>query len=204
MSIYGIQFNLNLEGIELSDINFQQCSGGRAQEAGWTMGINDSGLVIGLAQGTGAPIPGGEGILTQIHWNPQNSSEVSGNISISNLQISGYFGSEVSFEIGDPISIESGLNTTKNTFFPTEHKLHAAYPNPFNPVLNIPFDIWKTNSVNLMIFDINGRLIETLIKNKTMRPGYHEIVWNADVNASGVYFYTFLIGEYRNTKKVIL
>ena len=53
--IYGIQFSLDLDGVELSDLNFQDCSGGRAEDAGWTMGVNDSGLVIGLL-GTGAPI----------------------------------------------------------------------------------------------------------------------------------------------------
>ena len=204
VSIYGIQFNLDFDGMELSDLSFQECSGGRAEDAGWTMGVNDSGLVIGLAQGTGEPIPGGEGILTQISWSVENSSEVSGNIIISDLQVSGYFGSDISFEIGDPHIIESGLNLNEDPPLPTKHELHAAYPNPFNPVLNIPFDIGRTSSVNLMIFDTNGRLIETLIKNQTMLPGYHKIEWTAESHASGVYFYTLLIGDYRNTKKVIL
>ena len=204
VDIYGVQFNLELEGIELSDINFQECSGGRAEESGWTMGINDSGLVIGFSQGTGAPIPGGEGLLTQISWSSQNSSEVSGNISISNLELSGYFGNEISFEVGDPVFIESGLNTAGNTLIPTEHRLHVAYPNPFNPVLNIPFDIGKTSSVNLNIFDTNGRLIETLIKDQVMIPGSHIVEWIAESHASGVYFYSLMTGEYYNTKKVIL
>ena len=55
-----------------------------------------------------------------------------------------------------------------------------------------------------MIFDTNGRRIETLIKDQNMLPGYHEIEWVAESHASGVYFYTLLIGDYRNTKKVIL
>jgi len=204
ISIYGVQFNLEFDGMEVSDLSFQECSGGRAEDAGWTMGVNDSGLVIGLAQGTGEPITGGEGILTQISWSIENSSEVSGNITISDLQVSGYFGSDISFEIGDPHIIESGLNLNEDPPLPTKHELYAAYPNPFNPVLNIPFDIGRTSSVNLMIFDINGRRIETLIKDQTMLPGYHEIEWAAESHASGVYFYTLLIGDYRNTKKVIL
>ena len=44
-------------------------NGGRAEEYGWTVSTNDSGLVIGVAQFTGNPIPGGEGILTQIPIN---------------------------------------------------------------------------------------------------------------------------------------
>ncbi len=204
VSIYGVQFNLDVDGMEVSDLSFQECSGGRAEDAGWTMGVNDSGLVIGLAQGTGEPIPGGEGILTQISWSVENSSELSGNIIISDLQVSGYFGSDISFEIGDPHIIESGLNLNEDPPLPTKHELHAAYPNPFNPVLNIPFDIGRTSSVNLMIFDTKGRWIETLIKDQTMLPGYHEIEWAAESHASGVYFYTLLVGDYRNTKKVIL
>ena len=202
--IYGIQFSLDLDGVELSDLNFQDCSGGRAEDAGWTMGVNDSGLVIGLAQGTGAPIPGGEGILTQISWSPENSSDISGNITISDLQISGYFGSDISFEIGNPHIIQPGLNLNEDPFLPTKHELHAAYPNPFNPNVNIPFNIGSAGLVDLKIFDINGRLIETLIQEKSMVPGHYISEWVADANASGVYLYTLRVGEYQNTKKVIL
>jgi Peptide-N-glycosidase F, C terminal. len=49
--IYGIQFSLDLDGVELSDLNFQDCSGGRAEDAGWTMGVNDS--VTGYRSGAG-------------------------------------------------------------------------------------------------------------------------------------------------------
>ena len=96
------------------------------------------------------------------------------------------------------------MNTAGNTLLPTEHRLHVAYPNPFNPVLNIPFDIGKTSSVNLNIFDTNGRLIETLIKDQVMIPGSHTVEWIAESHASGVYFYSLTTGEYYNTKKVIL
>ncbi|GIS40127.1 hypothetical protein Ct9H90mP12_3210 [bacterium] len=62
---------------------------GRAEDAGWTMGVNDSGLGFRSGAGYRSAIPGGEGILTQISWSPENSSDISGNITIipSDLRI---------------------------------------------------------------------------------------------------------------------
>mgnify|MGYP001327460428 CR=1 FL=1 len=62
-----------LEGVDLAELSFQNGTGGRAEEYGWTVAVNNSGLVIGLAQGTGNPIPAGEGLLTQIPWIELNS-----------------------------------------------------------------------------------------------------------------------------------
>ena len=142
--------------------------------------------------------------MTQISWSPETSSDISGNITISDLQISGYFGSDISFEIGNPHIIQPGLNLSGDSFLPTKHELHAAYPNPFNPNVNIPFNIGSAGLVDLKIFDINGRLIETLIQEKSMVPGHYISEWVADANASGVYLYALRVGEYQNTKKVIL
>ncbi len=70
--LYGFQLKIDvsgLQGTDILDIEFQNGVGGRAEDSGWTIGINDSGLVIGLAQQTGSPIPAGEGVLTSIGWN---------------------------------------------------------------------------------------------------------------------------------------
>ena len=137
--------------------------GGRAEEYGWTVSTNDSGLVIGVAQFTGNPIPGGEGILTQIPINISSLRQSAGQINITDLQVSGYFGSEITHEIGPPLNYESGLNLDDSVFVPKEHKLFSAYPNPFNPSVNIPFELVTQAHVVLNIYDLKGQKVETLM-----------------------------------------
>ena len=162
------------------------------------------GLVIGLAQGTGNPIPAGEGLLTQIPWNGGDFSQISGQVSIVNLQVSGYFGTEMSFEIGDPYIVEPGLSLAGSQILPVKHALHAAFPNPFNPVVKIPFEIGKQESVSLIVFDLNGKKVESLIQNRMMQAGRYQIEWDAGQYASGMYLYSIEAGEFRQTKKMVL
>ncbi|RPI18701.1 MAG: T9SS C-terminal target domain-containing protein [Ignavibacteriae bacterium] len=96
---------------------------------------------------------------------------------------------------------------------PTDFMLHQNYPNPFNPSTKIKFDIPETplsppfgkgGIVSLKIFDILGREVAILINDK-LTPGTHEVDWNADSFASGVYFYSlFADGVVINTKKLVL
>ena len=70
--IYGISFSINIDqlsGVGLENISFQNGQGGRAEESGWTVGLNNSGFVVALSQGVGNPIQAGEGVFTQIEWN---------------------------------------------------------------------------------------------------------------------------------------
>ena len=205
--VYGLQFNLGLgelEGVDLAELSFQNGTGGRAEESGWTVAVNDSGLVIGLAQGTGNPIPAGEGLLTQIPWNGGDFSQLSGPVSIADLQVSGYFGTEMSFEIGDPYIVEPGLSLAGSQILPVKHALHAAFPNPFNPVVKIPFEIGKQESVSLTVFDLNGKKVESLIQNRMMQAGRYQIEWDAGQYASGMYLYSIQAGGFRETKKMVL
>ena len=94
---------------------------------------------------------------------------------------------------------------------PKEFTLSPAYPNPFNPVTTLSFALPVISNVLLEVYDINGRLINELIKSN-MDAGYHSVIWNADNNASGVYFVKMLArpsaggvaGEYIHTQKLML
>jgi len=71
---------------------------------------------------------------------------------------------------------------------PAEFALMPAYPNPFNPVTTISFNIPpKRNTVALLIYDIKGQLLETLVSGE-LTPGYHTVEWNASMYSSGMYF----------------
>ncbi len=94
-----------------------------------------------------------------------------------------------------------------STVIPRSYGLSQNYPNPFNPAAKIRFDIPadknRTGIVSLVLFDVMGREVETLV-NEELRPGTYEINWNATGYPSGVYFYRLIAGDYSSVKKMIL
>ena len=71
---------------------------------------------------------------------------------------------------------------------PTQFALYQNYPNPFNPATTINYSIPQLSEVTIMVFDILGKEIETLV-NEVKSPGTYELTWHADYLPSGVYFY---------------
>jgi len=86
---------------------------------------------------------------------------------------------------------------------PGRFYLHQNYPNPFNPVTKIKFEIPSGELVKLVIFDILGREIKTLV-NSRMNPGIYEYEFDASRLSSGVYFYKMQAGEFNDVKKMLL
>jgi hypothetical protein len=86
---------------------------------------------------------------------------------------------------------------------PGTYQLHQNYPNPFNPVTTIPFSIQEQNDVNISVFDITGRFVQTLYNGST-QPGDYSIIWNAENLASGYYFIVLSTPNYYKTIKAIL
>jgi beta-glucanase (GH16 family) len=82
------------------------------------------------------------------------------------------------------------------------------YPNPFNPVTSITYQIPFDADVNITIYDMNGRVIKTLLDGK-QSAGHKSILWNAKDNknelvSAGIYLYTIKAGNYRKTRKMVL
>ena len=100
--------------------------------------------------------------------------------------------------------IQNNLNST-----PKEYYLSQNYPNPFNPTTNIHYEIPKNGFVKLVVFDILGREIQTLV-NEKQNAGTYDVTFNArqpglGINlSSGIYFYTLTIGDFKETKKFVL
>ncbi len=84
-----------------------------------------------------------------------------------------------------------------------EFKLYNNYPNPFNPVTKIRFDIPKNTHVKVSIFDVSGREINQPV-NDFFPAGSYEFSWYANNLASGVYFYRIEAEDYKNVKKMLL
>jgi hypothetical protein len=90
-----------------------------------------------------------------------------------------------------------------NNQFPNEYRLYQNYPNPFNPRTKIIFQIAKLADVKIVVFDIRGREVETLV-NEQKQPGIYEVDWNAANYPSGVYFYRLETESFKQTQKMIL
>ncbi|MBC8395465.1 MAG: S8 family serine peptidase [Candidatus Marinimicrobia bacterium] len=78
---------------------------------------------------------------------------------------------------------------------PSAYALHTAYPNPFNPTTTIRFDLPERSRVSMVVYDILGRTVRTLIQN-TIEPGFHEVIWGGKDNngnsvSTGMYIYRF-------------
>lgn len=86
---------------------------------------------------------------------------------------------------------------------PISYNLYQNYPNPFNPVTKIKFALPKTSQVKLIIYDLLGREVVTLVDEK-LNPGIFNIDWNALNYASGVYFYKLTANDFVETKKLVL
>ena len=104
------------------------------------------------------------------------------------------------------IFILSGLHAIEHEVSPIPEKaaLTEAHPNPFNPVTTISFGLDKDATVSIQIYNIQGRMIETLT-NQYMQAGYHSVIWNADQHSSGVYFVRMIVaGKDVGTRQKLL
>jgi subtilisin-like proprotein convertase family protein len=86
---------------------------------------------------------------------------------------------------------------------PDVYRLHQNYPNPFNPVTNIRYDLPKANHVKLVVYDILGREVKTLV-NEFKNAGTYELNFDATNLASGTYFYRIDAGDFVDIKKMVL
>ena len=90
----------------------------------------------------------------------------------------------------------------------TSFQILPNYPNPFNPVTTLHYDLPKDGLVNITIYDMMGRIVNNLVSNQ-QRAGYKSIQWNATNEqghpvSAGLYLYTIEAGEFRQTKKMVL
>jgi len=86
---------------------------------------------------------------------------------------------------------------------PSSYSLFQNYPNPFNPSTVISYQLPVNNAVTLKVYDVLGRLVNTLIEQQ-QAAGSHSVAFNASSLPSGVYFYRLHAGSYADTKKMML
>ena len=102
----------------------------------------------------------------------------------------------------------SGLLALDGIGLPEVFALHNNYPNPFNPVTNITYDIPEVAQVTLEIYNVSGQKVRTLTQGQH-EPGRYRIQWNATNDygnplSSGMYIYRIHAGDFVSVKKLIL
>jgi photosystem II stability/assembly factor-like uncharacterized protein len=89
------------------------------------------------------------------------------------------------------------------TEVPSSFRLGQNYPNPFNPMTNVKFSIVNTGDVKIVVYDIQGREVQTLV-NERLVAGTYEVKFDGSMLTSGVYFYKMVTDRFTETKKMLL
>jgi len=89
-----------------------------------------------------------------------------------------------------------------------EYRLHDAYPNPFNPITTLRYDLPEDSFVTFEIYDVIGRKIKSLISSNRAA-GYHSINWDSTNDygesvSTGMYIYVIQSGNFIQSKKMVL
>jgi len=87
------------------------------------------------------------------------------------------------------------------TNVPKEFALHPAYPNPFNPSTTIRFDLPEEGFITMSVYDITGKLVETLV-NEILPTGNHVVTWDPKDLSSGLYIVQLNAGNKTFNQKI--
>jgi hypothetical protein len=100
-------------------------------------------------------------------------------------------------------NIITDIRDEQRPLIPVMAMLYPNYPNPFNPTTSIQYYCPKSVEVVIEIFDIIGRKVGTLVDAR-QEAGRHSVIWNGDNKSSGIYFYRIKVGDYTETRKMLL
>jgi hypothetical protein len=92
---------------------------------------------------------------------------------------------------------------TEISYIPTKFKMHPAFPNPFNPVTIIKYELPEEVHVKLSVYNINGQKIQDLMAGNR-EAGVHEVQFDGSKLPSGMYFYKIIAGKFSDVKRFLL
>ncbi len=95
-----------------------------------------------------------------------------------------------------PVEIENHLTKSFETL--------TNFPNPFNPITEIRFQISEVSPVQVTVYDLLGREVDVLLNKGKMQAGDHHVTWNAEGYAGGIYFVRLLTNQKVLTCKIVL
>ncbi|MCD4817902.1 MAG: PKD domain-containing protein [Candidatus Cloacimonetes bacterium] len=137
-----------------------------------------------------------DGIIDSNEQNPVYTYVNSGNYTVS-LTVSD--GTDFDTETKNDF-IEVTESSAEDDISKIHTILISNYPNPFNPVTNIEFNIKEKETGVLKIYNVKGQIIEA----KLFDSGYHTYIWKAEKHSSGIYFYQLQTESFSEVRKMIL
>jgi hypothetical protein len=150
-----------------------------------SLAFGPDGILYGLQN-----LVGGEQRLVQI-----DTTDAHGTV-IDTLGTLGLQGLAMRTDIATGVEVDE-------VYVPIEYALSQNYPNPFNPGTTIEFALPHAGFVMLRVYNVLGERVATLIEGDHAT-GTFKATWDALGMPSGVYFYRLTVGEYVQTKKMIL
>jgi len=97
----------------------------------------------------------------------------------------------------------TGIEKQEINYAPEIFKLYQNHPNPFNPTTTIKYDLKKPEQVVIKIYNSIGQEVTTVLND--FRPsGHYSILWNANGQSSGIYFFQMIADGFKDTKKCLL
>ena len=202
-----IDANVNGFQIELNGVTIDDASGGTSEAAGYMISTSTN-TVLGFTL-SGTSIPVGDGVLTQVSFSgyQEGSTICFGYDDNPDLNvISDPAGVAIWSEWGDCYDPQQAsiIQISSN---PTEFSISQNFPNPFNPVTNISFNVNKMEEISLVVYDLSGKEVITLASG-IFKPGSYLINWNAVNNngnaiVSGMYVYHYISSDKAITRKML-
>ena len=108
----------------------------------------------------------------------------------------------ISFSPSNSVGVDNRSETLPQGF-----ALEQNFPNPFNPITTLRYELPEDSFVDVTVYDMLGNVVSNLV-NANQSSGYKSVQWNATNNqgqpvSAGVYLYSIEAGEFRQTKKMI-
>ena len=122
-------------------------------------------------------------------------------VDISGIQLIGQDGQDI------PVQAK-GDGSVALELIPMQYALYQNFPNPFNPVTEIQFDVPDVSAVDLVVYNLMGQQVRRLVSSE-LQAGYHRMVWDGlndrgESVSTGVYIYSLTSPSFHNTKKMVL
>jgi len=219
----GFQLDLLTDGL----VSVTGASGGDASAA-WSVSTNSSGTILGFSF-SGTTMSAGSGhfldvtgtydvanlgseimvsALEDCETNPPSSCNDDGD---TRMVLSSAAGTalESSFSTGCwTVGSSEMCGTLDNQHSVFSFGLSKNYPNPFNPTTTIEYDVAVASEVSIVIYDMMGREVKTLVSDYS-NPGSYSVVWNAKNDqglevSAGMYVYKMIAGDFVQVNKMLL
>ncbi|NQU68384.1 MAG: T9SS type A sorting domain-containing protein [Candidatus Marinimicrobia bacterium] len=185
--VHGIQADFQFENMIINDMELLSASNGLTLDYNE---ISNGSTRVLIYPENNFGIPTGENDVLLISFSNLERNEQNTGIQVNNIIIVDEYARNI-------------YNSTTSPELPQVFALYAAYPNPFNPVTTISYDLSESGLVSIVIYDMTGREVTNLV-NTVEETGYHSVRWDASTASSGVYFVKMVSGEFTQTQKIML